>query len=237
MIIWGVDIGHTRLKWATLGSSGILNTQAEGYGHFSESFLDRIWGLLVPPEVLWVADVCQVTPLLKAWVAKRWGSELIALTSEAAFGGVTSGYEHPHTLGIDRWLDLLGAWALYPGEASLVIDAGTYVTLDLLLENGQHAGGMIVPGIRRAKPFQLGYTTQTCLDAGNGVLARGFVQQATQEVQKKVPNLKNVILTGGDAPQLDIKLTNLNLIYKPNLLMNGLKCRMMPRADEVRVLA
>ncbi len=238
MTVWGVDIGHTRLKWAILSPVvtpaqarvQFHHFEAEGYDHFSEVFLDRIWGSLVPPQVLWVADVCQVTPLLKAWVAQRWGSEVVTLTSEAAFGGVISGYQKPEILGIDRWLDLLGAWALYPQETSLVIDAGTYITADLLLESGQHAGGVIVPGLMPSKLFCLGHTTQACLAAGAEVLSRGFVPQVIQEVQKTVPHLKNVILTGGDAPHFEIKSTNTNCVIEPHLLWEGLRCRMVQLA-------
>uniref|UniRef100_UPI00272CC54B type III pantothenate kinase n=1 Tax=uncultured Duncaniella sp. TaxID=2768039 RepID=UPI00272CC54B len=56
-------------------------------------------------------------------------------------------YATPHTLGEDRIAAAVGAWSLFPGENSLVVDMGTAVTYDVVTADGHYAGGNIAPGI------------------------------------------------------------------------------------------
>lgn len=52
------------------------------------------------------------------------------------------------TLGSDRVAAAIGASALFPGEALLVVDAGTAVTLDFVDSEGNFMGGNIAPGMK-----------------------------------------------------------------------------------------
>lgn len=55
-------------------------------------------------------------------------------------------YTTPHTLGLDRIAALVGAQVLHPATPVLIIDAGTCITYDLLVDK-QFVGGNISPGI------------------------------------------------------------------------------------------
>ncbi|MCL7744712.1 type III pantothenate kinase [Guyparkeria hydrothermalis] len=57
-------------------------------------------------------------------------------------------YEDPARLGIDRFCAMIEAHALVEGRPLAVINAGTAVTLDVLEADGQHRGGLILPGWR-----------------------------------------------------------------------------------------
>lgn len=57
-------------------------------------------------------------------------------------------YEDPARLGIDRFCALIEAHALVEGRPLAVVNAGTAVTLDVLDPDGQHRGGLILPGWR-----------------------------------------------------------------------------------------
>ncbi len=59
--------------------------------------------------------------------------------------GVTSAYQQPQRLGVDRWLALLGGYSMGVTDA-MIIDAGSAITVDLLKKDGQHLGGAILPG-------------------------------------------------------------------------------------------
>ena len=59
-------------------------------------------------------------------------------------------YATPQTLGEDRIAAAVGAWSLFPGEASLVVDMGTAVTYDVVSADGHFRGGNIAPGIGHA---------------------------------------------------------------------------------------
>jgi type III pantothenate kinase len=59
--------------------------------------------------------------------------------------GMTNSYADHTRMGIDRWLAMLAAW--YPNQTDVVVvDAGSALTLDVVAANGQHQGGLIIPG-------------------------------------------------------------------------------------------
>ena len=59
--------------------------------------------------------------------------------------GMTNSYTDHTRMGIDRWLAMLAAW--YPNQTDVVVvDAGSALTLDVVSANGQHQGGVIIPG-------------------------------------------------------------------------------------------
>jgi len=61
---------------------------------------------------------------------------------------VTLNYDTPGSLGVDRIAAAVGASVLHPENDSLIIDAGSCITYDLL-ENGMiFQGGIISPGVR-----------------------------------------------------------------------------------------
>lgn len=160
-------------------------------------------------------------------------------------------YATPDTLGLDRIATAAGAAALYPGEAMLVVDAGTAVTLDVVDASGTFRGGNISPGLRlRARSLHdftaalpdvtsslspcpsslelppFGRDTHTALLAGvSGGLARevsGCYADASG-----IYGAKRLLLTGGDAPVLDAALDTVpqapqEVALCPDLLAFGL---------------
>lgn len=56
-------------------------------------------------------------------------------------------YGNRPTLGNDRVAAAAGAAALHPGQTSLIVDAGTAVTIDLLEGGRVFCGGNIAPGV------------------------------------------------------------------------------------------
>ncbi|HSH84602.1 MAG TPA: type III pantothenate kinase [Guyparkeria sp.] len=57
-------------------------------------------------------------------------------------------YAEPAELGIDRFCAMIEAYAQVDGRPLAVINAGTAITLDVLAVDGQHRGGLILPGWR-----------------------------------------------------------------------------------------
>lgn len=87
---------------------------------------------------------------LDGCLATRFGNAVTRFRSEAAALGVRSAYAEPATLGVDRWLALLGAAGLGVGDC-FIIDAGSAITLDLLRADGTHLGGAILPGVNTSR--------------------------------------------------------------------------------------
>ncbi len=128
-------------------------------------------------------------------------------------------YATPATLGLDRVCAAVGAAALFPGQAALVVDAGTAVTLDVVGADGAFMGGNIAPGLRmRLKALHaftealpevdpegalppFGTDTTTAIRAGvvGGLLAE--IRHCAAEAERLF-GARLIVLTGGDAPLL-----------------------------------
>jgi type III pantothenate kinase len=158
--------------------------------------------------------------------------------------GIKNHYLTPHTLGLDRLAGIAGALKLYPEQASMVIDAGTCVTYDVVDKEGNYYGGSISPGlIMRFKALNyytaalplveadLHYTNlygnntvtaiQTGVQNGLGYEAKGFIEAYTAQYPQM-----NIILTGGDWNFFDTLLKNSIFApyvkNEPHLVLKGL---------------
>lgn len=155
--------------------------------------------------------------------------------SDAYAYGVRNVYQQPQTLGVDRWLAMLGGQSLFPGQSILIVDAGTAVTLDWLDANAQHVGGWILPGLKMqqqavvsntAKVFnsetfngrlEAGVDTVTCLQNGCLAAVLGAIHLAWQ----KAPCSK-LLLTGGDSKFIKSHLAEYPVSVEPLLIFHGL---------------
>jgi type III pantothenate kinase len=147
-------------------------------------------------------------------------------------------YQTPNTLGKDRIASAVGAWLLNPNSNTLVIDAGTAITIDFINEKNQYIGGNISPGIQirfaalhnytANLPLldlsdQFGWLGKNSYDAVlNGVL-NGVIFEVEGYINKMKENYKalKVIITGGNAVFFDKKLKNI-IFVDQNLVFKGL---------------
>jgi type III pantothenate kinase len=160
-------------------------------------------------------------------------------------GGVISYYESPQTLGLDRWAKVIAAHCLYAGQNTLMIDAGTCITYDVLTADNEYFGGSISLGLNmrfkalnhytRRLPLVAWDKTEEVIAEGNNTqnaIKRGVLQGAVNEVegfialeQRRNPNLK-VVLTGGDSLFLNKQLKNsifaAQITHEPYLVLKGL---------------
>ena len=111
------------------------------------------------------------------WVKSHGPLELELVKSQRTALGVTNAYENPAHLGVDRWIALIACSDLFPKENCIVVDCGTAVTLDTLLANGTHKGGVIFPGLQLMKNSLLGNT-----DIASSLVKNGFEQNKEIEI-------------------------------------------------------
>lgn len=142
------DIGNSRIKCVTFAAHQFdawpaLDTAA------AAPFADLPAALRAaaqPTRVL-VSNVAGAAAAekLRAFVGSEWGltPEFVATRAEA--GGMTTAYDEPAKLGVDRWLAALAAWRI-SGAMVCVIDVGTALTVDVVTVAGHHLGGLIAPG-------------------------------------------------------------------------------------------
>jgi|YNPMSStandDraft_1061717.scaffolds.fasta_scaffold00207_7 type III pantothenate kinase len=147
-------------------------------------------------------------------------------------------YETPNTLGYDRIASVVGAIELFPDINSLVIDAGTAITYDIITKNKEYLGGAISPGINLRFKALNEFTanlpletfknistfpaknTSNCIKTGviEGVLAEieHFIEDATIQFSPL-----QTIITGGDSTNL-VKYLKKTIFVEENLVLIGL---------------
>jgi len=146
-------------------------------------------------------------------------------------------YDTPETLGTDRIAAVAGAFNLFPGAETLVIDAGTAITFDFL--SGEfYKGGNISPGItmrfRALHKFtgrlplvspQDNYTFpgRNTTDAITAGVITGVTYEINEYIRtfEKKHNEIKIILTGGDSGYLKDKI-NHQFTYMPDIVIDGL---------------
>lgn len=147
-------------------------------------------------------------------------------------------YKTPETLGVDRIAGVCGGLQLFPGFNTLIIDAGTCVTYDLIDAERNYRGGAISPGLKMrfravheftarlplaAVPDTVslwGDTTEGSIQSGvcYGMIAEidGIIAAYSQEY-----GTLRTVLTGGDASFFENRV-KASIFASPNLVLIGL---------------
>jgi pantothenate kinase type III len=174
-----------------------------------------IIGRLARPDVpVVVASVVpRVSARLVADLRTRRTGRVTALQYHAEMG-LRVPYKHPNTLGIDRLADLLYAQAARPGKDTIVVDAGTAITIDYLRKGRDFVGGVIMPGaalqlaalnrgtselpiVRQQAARFPGTSTESCIAAGVDCSIAGGVAEVVAQLRKKFDSRAVVLVTGG----------------------------------------
>ncbi|QWE16560.1 type III pantothenate kinase [Polynucleobacter sp. AP-Nino-20-G2] len=156
------DVGNTRLKWAAVEStqniadrnkklwaySGSISSKSLESLELRAELSDYIAKTLPKPDAIGYCCVAgdaaieNLQALFPQWKDSAWKQ----LKGDSPYQGMRTLYEDPAKLGADRWAALIGARAL-SSTNTLMINAGTATTIDLLGGNGVHYGGWILPGL------------------------------------------------------------------------------------------
>ena len=148
-MILAIDAGNSRVKWGWHDGSGWTSVATVSLIEFAASS-DHVNPFSVThanPERIVISNVAGegAHHLLVNWTS-IFDAEPLWLRAEAERGGVRNCYERPDQLGPDRWAALIAARAVHNGP-SLVVNAGTATTVDMLTADGTFVGGCILPGV------------------------------------------------------------------------------------------
>ena len=234
-----IDIGNTSLKWATSQSGSLSELQT--VQHFGGLPIDlhAAWDQLAVPGRVLVSNVGgdSMAATVERACRSYWDhSPEFAQTKQSAYG-VTVAYECPERLGVDRWLALVAAHQACAGPA-LIVDAGTATTYDLLLGDGRHLGGLILPGIQmmrdsllagthipRVEPEELdepwATDTGTAVAAGSIQAPAALAERLYDRLAERSAAAPKLIVTGGDAERL-LLAVNRGARHHPDLVLQGL---------------
>ena len=236
-----VDIGNTRVKWACAGNATLLNHGAFTYtsGALPE-LLAHHWRELARPDQVCFASVADagVTAQVCGFARSAWNLEARQAVTEKERAGLRNGYDDVAAMGVDRWLAMLAAWSRHK-KPLCVIDIGTALTVDIILADGQHAGGFILPGLplvaaalerdthgiggRREQDLQLefGRSTAACISNGFAFALAGLLQQCAGKIRDEEGAELSFIITGGGAEQA-LSLLPGHTVHEPHLVLQGL---------------
>lgn len=231
--LW-LDLGNTRLKYWLADDVGQIVT-ADAKQHL-QAPAELLIGLTdrfdkLAPEFIGVSSVlgeevnAQVSESLAAL-----GIPFEFVHVDAHHRLLSSDYDAAQ-LGVDRWLQILGA--VDRKKRQCIIGCGTALTIDLI-DHAHHMGGYIFPSIylqREAlfsgtKQISISKGTFDSISAGNttsDAVHRGILLSivgAINEITRLHPNYE-FTLTGGDASILAQHIIH-PIHIRDNLLLNGL---------------
>lgn len=230
-----IDNGNTSVKLTLFSGGRIVGSQSfEGDLHSADLLPFRADAALCCS--VGRRDPAEICEVLSSVVAGE-----IALFSHDTPIPLAVRYDTPRTLGLDRVAAAVGATDAFPGEALLVADAGTALTLDIIEKGPVFIGGNISPGIGLRfrslsehtallpqigpvpDPPRFGGDTLSAIRAGVewGVVAE--ISSALSEAAR-IHGVTRLVLSGGDAPLLAGMISGLstNQSVVGNLVARGL---------------
>jgi type III pantothenate kinase len=240
-----VDVGNTRIKWATL-ADGQLVRGGSAVHRDSPEVAVAAFAAGLPAKARIIAANVAGEPMaerLRALVAARPKSSLELVQTAAEQFGVRCAYTDPRRLGVDRWVAVLAAYHAARG-AACAISAGTAVTFDAVDAAGAHLGGLIFPSTRLAAAALDRNTSNIGSTAAAPAVARGLellgrntdasvghaawlalsaaLDRAVATVERGLGARPVVYLTGGDAEALRGWLET-RVELRADLVLEGLK--------------
>lgn len=165
MSILVLDIGNTRLKWASF-EGGEIRARGAMFSAEIDQFVEREGFDRSAPERVIGSHVAGLASREK--IERQFGALEVPVSwirSTPQICNVTNSYTDPSRLGTDRWAALVAARARQL-EPCVVVSAGTALTIDQMDERGVFIGGAIVAGYHAMLGGLAGNTAALSVDAG-----------------------------------------------------------------------
>lgn len=249
-----LDIGNTRVKWGIL-EQGALNVSEDTFPSTDiATGSDKYLAGIERPGAVFISSVAgkETGEKIKEWIIKTWNVSPNFAVSRAEYSGIRNAYVKPEQLGVDRWLAMIGAFQDYPGldnapkkescgnkNTLCVIDCGSAVTIDVLTGDGDHQGGLILPGLELMRDaltekIQISINeesentislfardTRSAISGGTLYALVAAIDRIMADLRTEIKDSLICIITGGDAKDL-LPLLSGEYIFRPNLVLEGL---------------
>lgn len=201
-----IDIGNSAIKWRLNGVDNYCNID-----QFSVSQLplaDETWLSCVNDKLLHLLPNANIV-------------------NNRPYKNLQFNYKLSE-LGVDRYLAIIAVFENNLKQNSLIIDIGTAITFDLLIDN-IHKGGIITAGIDiLRKSFDkfnsniefsqnIATNTKDAWSLGTKNMVQHTIQQTITDFQQQYSDLQ-VIITGGRGAFAQYGK------YKSNLVLDGVEC-------------
>lgn len=234
-MILAIDAGNSRVKWGWHDGSAWSSLASVSLIEFAAANHDinPFAATHENPARIVISNVAGdgAHQLLINWTS-IFDAEPLWLTGEAERCGVRSRYERPEQLGPDRWAALVAARALHQGP-SLVVNAGTATTADVLSAAGEFMGGLILPGVDLMRfvlhehtgrlPLQEGKFVQTPRNTVDAIeTGCRHAQAGAVERMARVAGAGAQCVVSGGAGKALIEQLGIPSRYVENLVLEGL---------------
>lgn len=239
-MILELDCGNTRVKWRVRNDDSIVMRGAflttDG---FNQSTSEELAQSKIARVLIGSVLGDEYAKKLAAWSITYLGVNPEFAVSEPHHAGVVNGYQQPEKLGVDRWLAILAA-AAKTASASIIVDCGSAITVDLVTSQGEHLGGFIAPGLRlmrdalstktnAIKLSQIGYpeddfpgrNTVAAIKSAELAMIHGLVDHAKTVLRNYEHQEAVLMVTGGDGEWL-VSIIKDGL-YHEDLVLDGLQ--------------
>lgn len=243
-----IDIGNSNVVLGVFDDKGlkahqrfptVKDASVEHYTKLFSKLVDRE----VPTQGVDGVAIASVVPSLNPifdQLTRQLFGNLPLFVSYQLRTGLTYEIDNPATLGADRLANATAAFDLYGGP-SIVVDAGTAVTYEVIDEDGAFLGGAISPGIGisydalitkaslltkvplRVPQYVIGKNTQDNIQSG---LVYGFASMIDGMVTKIEQELgieEAIVIGTGGFSELVASQTESFTHVNPNLTLEGLR--------------
>lgn len=245
-MLLAVDIGNSQTSFGVFSGNQLLHHFRAQTQLFKTS--DQVASFLLPlfaHHQIGLLDfegvaICAVVPPMEEVVAQFSQNYLQQdpfKVSAKSCVGFTLNVENPSEVGADRIAN--SAYAVQNlSLPAVVIDLGTATTLDVVTDDKQYQGGVILPGVSMGieslsrktsllplvdKVFPekvIGKNTMTCIQSGTVLGYCDLLDGLLTRIQAELKQEVSVTLTGGIAPLFRQKLKTPH-DYFPHLTLEG----------------
>lgn len=243
-MLLAIDIGNTNITFGIFEHEQILESFRLESDKTASVSNYRIWIQDLMKEYK-ITDciigsvVEELSTTIKSAVDGAFGINSLVLSSELKLG-IDLKIQNPKEAGADRIANACGALRMY-SKPAIVVDLGTATTFDIINENGDFAGGVIMPGLNlQFKSLSSNTSKLPWIDAktvdkaignstadailsgvvrGSACAIEGLIEQCEKELAQKPV----IIATGGYSTLISKYMTRKFDYVNPNLTLEGLR--------------
>jgi type III pantothenate kinase len=236
-----VDVGNTRIKWGRCLEGAVVERVSLSPDNMAWQKQLKEWG--ISEKLHWALSGVYPTSRdrLAAWLDEH--GHQVTLIKDHEQLSLLIDVQYRERVGIDRLLNAVAALSRVGNpQPSIIVDAGSAVTVDWVSEKGVFQGGAIFPGFRlmsrslkfdtaqlplvhvtETNPRLPGKNTEMAIQAGIfWAVAGGIKALIRQLVARHGSTDRKIFLTGGDAGLL-APVMDTDVVYWPEMTLEGLR--------------
>ena len=237
-----IDIGNTNIHIGVFEKDTLQHTYSLKSG-FSDPLQTNLAQILAPSTFLRIQDVVlsSVSPEVETFVVEYIQKYLLvkpkSLRKDIPIP-IKILTEQPENVGVDRLVNALAAFERTK-DRTIIVDAGTAITVDVINGKGAFMGGIIAPGIEVSskalhhftallpeitvkKPeYILGKNTEEAINSGVYWGTIGMVNRLIEMLCNELKCQPAIIATGGNANMLAKEIPHITAVV-PYLTLEGI---------------